>query len=1297
MTDQHSDPSDPTTVSPTPATPTPAAPPSGSAAAPATAPTGRLRPGGACDAGRPGDRRRRARRARPPPLGGRPRRDRGRRRRQRLGASTPLTGAAPPATVLGYVPAGSVDVRRGPPRPARRPATARSASSCRSSRASPTRSSLDTKLDEILDQLVGKASNGKQTYSARTSSRGSTASSRSASARCPTRRRSAAGERRGERARPRCSCRSRTRPPPRPGSTTLLTEGGATTTTTRTTARPSRSPAKQGTPETGIAIIDGKVAVIGDLASVKAAIDTKGAGAFAEEPGPKAALAAADGDHVGFVYLALGTLFDWSASLQSSMLSGMGSAAPASSPVRPGDHDQMTAGLLPDWADLHGQGGLGRPRDARASRRRPATAIGPTANRTSTSPSTSPPARDRAGDHPRLRQDPPAGARPLPVAAVLQGRFAQLEQGGSTWSAALDAILGWIGDAAIVVNGTDAAARGGHRGQAPTDGADAAEAPDQPQGPHLARWRPAGHQRPRGGPQRHDHRGRQPGLHRQARRVRDGRRRPRSRCRPATSSSPTRSPTTSSSSAPARASSSTSSTRPRATSLAIDRPLQERSPAGSATAPGSPSSTSRRSASWSRASSRRTTRPRSRPTRPRSSRSSSRSTRFVASSSVAGDLDHVRRHHHRQVAKTGAPQRPGSTKRRNAPDMAVRIRLTRVGATKQPTYRVVVADGRSARDGRVDRDARPLQPAHRAGRVRGRRRQGEGLARQGRPAVRHRRPTLPPGGHPARRQVGDATMAAKELVEYVAKSLVDDPDAVTVEVVRRGRRDRHRAPRRRGRHGQGHRAQRQRRQGAPDAAQGDRRPRRRAGPARDPLSVDERLVVALVRGVHGLHGAVRVEVLTDRPEDRFVPGAVLHREGADEPLTIAVGRGRRRRPRLAPPLPRGRRRATPPTRLRGAYLEAVGRPGRGPRPRRVLLARGRSASTVRGVGRRRARDGPATSTASARPRCFVVRRRAVRRVRPAGRPRLHPDLRAAPRRDRGRRRRRSTSVRAKSTTPDPDRPKAPRRRSRRPATTATAGTTEDASAVDHAGARGRRGRAAAAMTLEIDVLTLFPAMFEGPLGDEHPRPDPGAGPGRRSGSTTCATWGLGRHRSRRRRPVRRRSRDDPAPGAGRRRARRAAPPGLRRRSCSTRPARSSARPAPRTSPTRSHLVFVCPRYEGVDERIRSLVDLELSIGDYVLTGGELPALVVIDAVHPPAARARSTTASTAEESFTRRPARVPAVHAARRRSGAWTCPAILTSGDHGAVRRWRRRAGARPDARAPARPARASARPGDPD
>jgi len=47
---------------------------------------------------------------------------------------------------------------------------------------------------------------------------------------------------------------------------------------------------------------------------------------------------------------------------------------------------------------------------------------------------------------------------------------------------------------------------------------------------------------------------------------------------------------------------------------------------------------------------------------------------------------------------------------------------------------------------------------------------------------------------------------------------------------------------------------------------------------------------------------------------------------------------------------------------------------------------------------------------------------------------------------------------------------------------------------------------------------------------------------------------------------------------------------------------------------RTHLILICPRYEGADERIRSLVDVELSIGDYVLSGGEIPALVVVDTI-----------------------------------------------------------------------------------
>ena len=77
-----------------------------------------------------------------------------------------VTGAAPTATVLGYVPAGQRRVRRGPPRPARRPAPARSASSSRKFPGFADQAALETKLDEVLDQLVDEATSDKQTYTA---------------------------------------------------------------------------------------------------------------------------------------------------------------------------------------------------------------------------------------------------------------------------------------------------------------------------------------------------------------------------------------------------------------------------------------------------------------------------------------------------------------------------------------------------------------------------------------------------------------------------------------------------------------------------------------------------------------------------------------------------------------------------------------------------------------------------------------------------------------------------------------------------------------------------------------------------------------------------------------------------------------------------------------------------------------------------------------------------------------------------------------------------------------------------
>jgi tRNA (guanine37-N1)-methyltransferase len=105
--------------------------------------------------------------------------------------------------------------------------------------------------------------------------------------------------------------------------------------------------------------------------------------------------------------------------------------------------------------------------------------------------------------------------------------------------------------------------------------------------------------------------------------------------------------------------------------------------------------------------------------------------------------------------------------------------------------------------------------------------------------------------------------------------------------------------------------------------------------------------------------------------------------------------------------------------------------------------------------------------------------------------------------------------------------------------------------------------------------------------------------------------------------------------------------------------------------TINHLALVCGRYEGVDERARSLADREVSIGDYVLTGGELPALVLIDAV------ARLVPgvieeASTASDSFAAGLLEHP--HYTRPEAfGGQEVPAVLLSGNHGEVDRWRRR------------------------
>jgi tRNA (guanine37-N1)-methyltransferase len=203
--------------------------------------------------------------------------------------------------------------------------------------------------------------------------------------------------------------------------------------------------------------------------------------------------------------------------------------------------------------------------------------------------------------------------------------------------------------------------------------------------------------------------------------------------------------------------------------------------------------------------------------------------------------------------------------------------------------------------------------------------------------------------------------------------------------------------------------------------------------------------------------------------------------------------------------------------------------------------------------------------------------------------------------------------------------------------------------------------------LRIDVISLFPALFPGPLAESIPGRVLKRGLAELH-SHDLRDWGLGRHRSV----------DDYPYGGGAGMVLRPEPLG-------------EALDAVRTPESlvilmdpggerftqaraqdlagRSNLVFVCPRYEGVDERARSLVDLELSIGDYILSGGELPALAVIDALLRLLPGAIDD-ASTEEESFARGLLEYPQYT----RPPLWrgmAVPDVLVGGNHGEVARWR--------------------------
>ncbi len=221
---------------------------------------------------------------------------------------------------------------------------------------------------------------------------------------------------------------------------------------------------------------------------------------------------------------------------------------------------------------------------------------------------------------------------------------------------------------------------------------------------------------------------------------------------------------------------------------------------------------------------------------------------------------------------------------------------------------------------------------------------------------------------------------------------------------------------------------------------------------------------------------------------------------------------------------------------------------------------------------------------------------------------------------------------------------------------------------DVEGSAGASVEAAPARSpIEIDVLTLFPGMFAGPLAESIP------GRVQSRGLATVRVhdlrqWGLGRHKTV----------DDYTYGGGAGMVLRPEPVAAALDAV-RRPGSTVILPDPggevfgqaraHDLALRPHIVILCPRYEGVDERIRSLVDVELSIGDYVLSGGEIPAMVMIDTILrllPGAIDAEST----AEESFTTGLLEYPQFTRPPEFAGM-TVPTVLTGGNHEAVRKWR--------------------------
>jgi tRNA (guanine37-N1)-methyltransferase len=210
------------------------------------------------------------------------------------------------------------------------------------------------------------------------------------------------------------------------------------------------------------------------------------------------------------------------------------------------------------------------------------------------------------------------------------------------------------------------------------------------------------------------------------------------------------------------------------------------------------------------------------------------------------------------------------------------------------------------------------------------------------------------------------------------------------------------------------------------------------------------------------------------------------------------------------------------------------------------------------------------------------------------------------------------------------------------------------------------------MTLHFEILTLFPAIFSGPLS--HSLLGKAADKKLIEIGVHCLRdWATGRHLVT----------DDTPYGGGDGMVMKVEPIASALKDLRTRrPGAHTLLMSPqgkmfkqadaRRLKSKPGLIFICGRYEGFDERIRGLVDEELSLGDFVLTGGEFAALTMIDAIARLVPGVLGSSGSAQADSFSDGLLEYPQYTRPAVFEGA-SVPEVLLSGNHGEIAKWRRR------------------------